>query len=581
MLKVFGSVLSLLFAAAAFAAAPQQQAPKPAPAATAWDENQVPDGGVPTYIRPETREQRMARLGTPEDPGINPDPTKKWGRFGHIYRISRYERRLARYDAQPGMVRPLALVNFAYELYQHNDKYVWVWMPEMPPAEELTKMAEATPEINEETYNYWRTVRQQYVKLDPAPANKTIRFEESSTGLPTTGSWRNSLTVADMNDDGFPDIIAPPERGGQSTTLPAIFLGDGKGHWRWWKEVKWPRGLDYGSVAAGDLNRDGHQDLAFGVHLRGVFVFLGDGKGNFTSVDQGLSHDFPTRRVVIADLDKDGYPDLVASSEGPTSLATAHGAKLKAFMNRDKAKSWEEVDVADATLRIGGDWLTVSDLNGDTIPDFIVASVFQGSNQIVHLSEGKNKWKFVPSAIDDVLPLNSMFMASTAGNFSAKNRSDAIVSYVRLWDDTIDPQRVALPPLTAFSAIDRLTYTEEGLKRVPIMRWASAKAVTGMASGDFDGDGRQDVIFTSYEPRQARILLGQGEGTFSEAAVAGLKLSVNANYDVKVADVNGDKRPDVILMYETGGQTAMADRDGSIRVFLNRGPVAKSAAARR
>jgi hypothetical protein len=575
MSKFFASVLSVLFAAAVFAA-PQQEAPKAAaPAATATQK--VPEGGMPNWIRTETPAQRMTRLGTPEDPGIDPDLTRKWGRFGHVYHISRYERRLAVYDSEPGTVRPLGMVNFAFEIYQQNEKYVWVWIPEPPPAEKLAELSEAPVTMNEATQNYWRSVRHQYVALTPPPGDKVVRFEEASEGLPVGGSWRNSLAVADMNEDGFADLIAPPERGGTSTTLPAIFLGDGKGHWRFWAEVKWPRGLDYGSVAAADLNKDGHQDLAFGVHLRGVYVFLGDGKGNFTTIDQGLARNFPTRRVIIEDLDRDGYPDLVASSEGPTSLATARGGKLKAFMNRDKAQKWEEIDIADETLKIGGDWLTTADLNGDTVPDFVVASVFQGSNQIVHLSEGKNKWKFFFSAADDVLPLSSLFTASTAGNFSSKKREDVIISYVRVWDSTVDPRRVPTPPLTMVSNIDRLTFTDKGLKRQPIMRWDGNKSVSGMGSADFDGDGKEDVIYTRYEPREARLLLGDGKGGFTDVAVEGLKVQENANYDVKVADVNGDSRPDVILMYETSGKTALADRDGAIRVFLNRGPVAKTA----
>lgn len=563
MSKFFASVLSVLIAVVALAATP--------------DINSVPEGGMPSYIRAETPQQRMTRLGTPEDPGINPDLTRKWGRFGHVYHISRYERRLAVYDSEPGTVRPLGMVNFAYEIYQQNDKYVWVWIPEAPPAERMAELAEPPVTMNEATQNYWKSVRSQYVALTPPPANKVVRFEEASEGLPVGGSWRNSLTVADMNEDGFADLIAPPERGGTSTTLPSIFLGDGKGHWRFWQEVKWPHGLDYGSVVAADFNKDGHQDLAFGVHLRGVYVFLGDGKGNFKSIDQGLAHNFPTRRVVVDDLDRDGYPDLVASSEGPTSLATSRGGKLKAFMNREKGTKWEEVEIADETLKIGGDWLTIADLNGDNVSDFVVASVFQGSNQIVHLSEGKNKWKFFFSANDDIIPLSSLYTASAAGYFSSKKKKDAIISYVRTWDPTVDARLVPTPPLTLLSNIDRITYTDKGLKRLPIMRWDGNKSVSGMATGDFDGDGNDDVIFTRYEPREARILFGDGKGGFTDAAVEGLKMQGNANYDVKAADVNGDGRPDVILMYETSGQTALADRDGAIRVFLNRGPVAKTA----
>src|SRR5688572_13830850 len=131
MSKLFATVLTLLIAAASIAA-PQQDAAKTASAPTVAPAS-VPDGGMPTYIREETPERRMARLGTPEDPGIDPDPKKKWGRFGHVYHISKYERRLAVYDVDLGFVRPLGMVNFGYEIYQQNDKYVWVWIPEPLP----------------------------------------------------------------------------------------------------------------------------------------------------------------------------------------------------------------------------------------------------------------------------------------------------------------------------------------------------------------------------------------------------------------------------------------------------------------
>jgi hypothetical protein len=580
MSKFLATVISVLCAAVLFAA--QQETPQPpsppSPEAAKSPEWQVPEGGMPTYIRTETPEQRKARLGTPVDPGINPDPNTKWGRFGTVYTIKRYERRNAAYDRDPGTVRPLVLVNFEYEIYQHNEKYVWVWMPEMPTAAQIAeKAAEPQSTMTEATENYWRSVRPQFNALTPPPANKTIRFEESSEGLPNGGSWRNSLTVADMNEDGFLDIIAPPQRGGQSTTFPSIFLGDGKGHWRYWADVSWPRSIDYGSVVAADFNRDGHQDLAFGVHLRGVFLFLGDGKGHFTSIDAGLPRNFPSRRVVVEDVDRDGYPDIVAASEGPTNLATSRGGKLKAFLNRDKGEKWEEIDIADPTLRIGGDWLTAADLNGDSRPDFVIASVFQGNNQIVHLSEGKNKWKHFFSANDDIIPLGSSYSANAAGYFSSKKRADAIISYSRTWDPAIDERKIPTPPLTAVASIDRLTWTDKGLKREPIARWTGTKSASGMAVGDFDGDGNQDIIFTRLEPRDIRILLGDGKGGFTEAGVEGLTMQMNSNYDVKVADVNADGRPDVILMYETGGQTALSDRDGAIRVFLGRGAVAKTA----
>jgi hypothetical protein len=233
------------------------------------------EGGAPQYIKAETAEQRRSRLGTAEDPGPNPDPEKVWWRFGKKYNIHRYDRQWARYDVQEGWVRPFAPVNFGKEIYQQNEKYVWVWHEIIDPAavEDNTYVPPPDEEIK-----YFESVRNEFSELTPSASPVRVRFEESSKGLPDSGSWRNSLAVADMNEDGFVDLVLPPQRGAENT--PTIALGDGAGNWRLW-DIQWPVGFNYGGVAVADFNKDKHMDLAFAVHLTGVTVMLGDGKGKF------------------------------------------------------------------------------------------------------------------------------------------------------------------------------------------------------------------------------------------------------------------------------------------------------------
>jgi hypothetical protein len=585
------TILGVLAATAA-GAQPQQQAAnagatqtvQTAPSQTTAAQD-VPDGGAPAYIRPETPEQRKQRLGTPEDPGTNPDPSAHYWRFGRSFHISKYERRLARYDREPGTVRPIAMINIAYEVYQQNEKWVWVWVGDPLPEEATAPAVEAPlmpvgPQYAPEHIAFFKRIRSQFFDLTPPPANKTVQFVESSEGLPVTGSWRNSLAVADMNDDGFPDLIAPPERGGRSTTFPSIFLGDGKGHWRFWSEVKWPGSYDYGSVAAADLNRDGHQDLVLGVHLRGVFVLLGDGKGHFTAVDQGLPRDFPTRRVLVTDIDKDRFPDIVAVSEGPTSSGSGQGAKVRAYMNKEKGKKWQLLDIADPLYKVGGDWATTADFNGDSYPDFLVSTVFDRSGTwTVYESAGLQKWK-VPENDGDLLPMLAYYGANASGKFTPAKKTDAIISYMRYWPGDLDGSIVPVPQRMVTVNIDRLVFGTGGLRREPIIRWGARENLSGLAVGDFDGDGNDDIIYTRHNPREAGLLLADGKGGFTQAAVAGLPVDSNVNYDLRVADVNGDRKPDVIVMYESAGTTALADRDGSIHVFLSQGarPTAAPAA---
>jgi hypothetical protein len=558
-------------------------AAKPAAAAATTT---VPEGGMPTYIRPETPEQRKARLGTAEDPGINPDREKHYWRFGREQHIERYERRWAVYEGgEEGTVRPFGFVNVYKEIYQQNDKYVWVWHEDVPPedADAAAAAFEAATfrKFSDDDLAFLQKIRSEFSELTPPASDVTVRFEESSAGLPTSGSWRNSLAVADMNGDGFVDIIAPPERAGNAN--PSIFLGDGNGHWKFWKEAKWPHGLDYGSVAAADFNKDGHMDLAFGVHLNGVYVFEGDGKGNFTEVTTGVTHDFATRRVLTADVDHDGYMDVVAISEGPTAVQRvddAPGGRIRAYLNRKKGTAFESVSVADPVSRFGGDWMSTGNFNGDEYPDFVGASIFFNGADIMWLSNGLKKWQPVRnSSTDLVVPYISYYGANTVGRFSKMKTDEIAVAYSRFWPGDLDPHLVPTPPAKIISGVDRISFPGGHAKRTPIVRWVGGRMLAAMGSGDFDGDGNADLIYTNYDPRAAVYLRGDGKGGFTRAKLAGVTLDPNTNYDVRVADVNGDGRPDLIVMYETTGKTAFAVRDGSIHVFLNRGPVTAPATA--
>jgi hypothetical protein len=559
----------------ATASVAQTAAPQPAPAVTTAD---VPPGGMPAYIKPETPQQRKDRLGTQEDPGINPDPNKHYWRFGHSQHIERFERKWAAYDQPEGFVRPMAMVNIGFELYQQNDQYVWTWIrdpePVAPGAAEQQQITPAS-RYNQATIDFLKRVQPQYAALAPTASDKVIHFREASTGLPNRGSWRNSLAVADVNEDGCPDIIAPPERKGNG--MPVIFLGDCKGGWKAWTTATFPHALDYGSVAAADFNKDGHMDLAFAVHLSGVYVFLGDGKGNFREVTSGLPHDFPTRRVIIADLDHDGYPDLIVPNEGPTLSRNPMSGSVLGFLNRDKGMSWQQVEIASAAEKVGGDWVSAGDFNGDRYPDVVVASMYLGSTGVVRMSDGPKKWK--PLVSDgDLLPSLSYYFASATGKFTHGKRDDAVISYVRYWPSDVDPRLVPQPDLLEVTNVDLLTFSGNGIaKRTPIARWPGHGGVSGMASGDFDGDGNLDFVVLRDEPRELDIFLGDGHGGFRTAKFDGMTIDPNRIYDVKVADVNRDGRPDVILMYETSTTSVFTEKDGSIRVFLNTGSTGAAA----
>lgn len=553
----------------------QSSAPETAQEApAAWDKNAVPDGGMPRYIHPESPEERMERLGVAEDPGINPDPNREWVRFGKRMRIHRFDRQWVKYTDTPGIVRPHPSVSFTDELYQENDKWAWVWIEDTPPlpSKEEREARQLYKKHPPELIDYLRASREEFEPLEPPRSSVTLRFEESSSGLPLEGNWRNTLDVADMNGDGKADLLVPSQRGGASGR-PSIFLGDGKGGWTYW-DVKWPLVTDYGSAVAADFNKDGRMDAGFGIHLSGIAILYGDGKGNFTEVIQDKA--FPTRRVVAVDVDRDGWTDLVALSEGPVgrgaSVRNKEYTNLRAWMNPGKSGGkWVGRNLSGEKEYISGDWLATADFNGDRYPDFVGSSLYAGATHVVYTSNEAGKYAPVDAAMGKVIPLRATFEGVTAGRFTGGKVDDAVIASVRRWPSRIDPEIVTSPPLEAMAAIDLLRFSGKTPERIPIVRTKLTGPFRGLGSGDFDGDGKLDLIYTPVDPREAVILLGDGKGGFTRATVEGLDLSSLRNYDVIVRDVNGDARPDVLVMYEAEQLRSISKGNGRIQVFLNRG----------
>lgn len=526
--------------------------------------------------KPPSRKEVLKKFGLTEDPGADPDPKKVFMRDGVPYtieKIPRVDTREPSEERGPGWVRHRHVQIRDLEVYQENEEYVWVWLwyhePYVPDIRytvddfgRQVQIEKQAPEV----VAAFKVLRKEFVEVTPAPSPRTVVFSQSSTGLPTAGSWRNAADTADMNGDGFVDLVLPPQRGPES--IPSIFLGDGKGAWRQWESVTFPFGTNYGSVSAGDLNGDGHLDIAQAVHLRGVVVYLGDGEGNFVAASKGLPSDFPTRRLRLADVDGDGDLDIVVVSEGPVQGggAGAGGVKVRVYLNDGTGADWTLVDVNEPDLTLGGDWLSLGDLNGDGLPDIVGSSVYFGGQALLHISSGPAKWDLVDRG---QFPVNSYYFAVATGRFSDVGRDEAIMAFQRSWRWEVDPDLVAPPKRGRLSGIERVTLNPDGtITRTPIVQWlGTVQELRAMASADFDGDGIADIAFVDTDRIELTVLLGDGKGGFTQATVEGVTLPDNRVYDLHVDDVNGDGRPDLVFLFEAGEMK----KNGSVRVYLGMG----------
>ena len=128
------------------------------------------------------------------------------------------------------------------------------------------------------------------------------------------GQGPESVAIGDFNEDGHQDLAVANEY----SDAVSIHLGNGDGTF----QAPLFYGAGYGpeSVAVGDFNEDGHQDLAVANNgwdhpysIGSVSIHLGNGDGTFQDAINYLAG-FSTHAVAIGDFNEDGHQDLVVAN---------------------------------------------------------------------------------------------------------------------------------------------------------------------------------------------------------------------------------------------------------------------------
>jgi len=204
----------------------------------------------------------------------------------------------------------------------------------------------------------------------------TIRSDDGWHVLPPVpvGAEVNGLVLADMDGDGDLDVVISYWEDSTSYGLQ-VFTNDGSGTLLPQAKVE---GWGFSELVSADFNGDGNQDVA-GVHFsslgKGVSVVYGDGAGSFSgslAVFNGDDYSIYNYRggLATADLDDNGYPDLVA--------ADAEDKEVYLALNNGGG-SWQPPAVISSASKYNRG-LVVADFNGDNWPEVVfVGYYFNGS----------------------------------------------------------------------------------------------------------------------------------------------------------------------------------------------------------
>jgi len=464
------------------------------------------------------------------------------------------------------------IIPFPVEFFKEDEEYYYVYNRKTLPEEiDPALQAEArrrtptrAPSSGTPTPEPPEIAPTEFADLTPQREPRRLRLEEvADSGLPREGLWRASFVVADMNGDRIPDIVAPPPRL-SGDAKPRVFLGDGKG-----KFTRWPLqfaeddkeatdfSIDYGGIAVGDINGDGKNDIAAASHSAGLVSLLGDGKGGFAVVRKGLPmRDFSSQAVALVDADSDGKLDIVGSRDMPEAVPGEPYDKNQVRLYLNRGKSWEfrpNTFVGAAYSNSLHAW----DYDSDGKKDVVTGSHYFGALTFVWKNEGDGSFSQV--AFPEI-EYHTYHFATVPATFGAEKALAFAGAYYKF---------INQPEVRKAAGINIYRFKGGAWSKHPVWRQKDGTTLLyALATGDLDGDGFDDVVFPDSERMRLRVFFQRSGGTFTELEEKNEPVLDSPGQCMRVADVNGDGRLDVILSKTvTSGRP---EDPGGWNVYLNR-----------
>ena len=192
-------------------------------------------------------------------------------------------------------------------------------------------------------------------------------------GSVDAGSARNETNMhpADVDGDGFIDLVAQWGRYDFAKGRSRIYLGDGKGNFR---DATKECGITEEAFAVkgvGDVNQDGAPDLMVLENVKPE-IYLNDGKGHFTKKEGALVGMERSARpqyaswglAVVTDIDSDGVADILWNGRNFLWVLRGTGGGRFAYMNT----TWSIEDKSAASV---DDGLCFGDIDGDGDLDIV------------------------------------------------------------------------------------------------------------------------------------------------------------------------------------------------------------------
>lgn len=340
----------------------------------------------------------------------------------------------------------------------------------------------------------------------------------SSQNLGSVSNEPHVQVLADVNADNKLDAVSVDSKSNELV----ILLNTGSGSFQ--APIRVAAGANPSSAAIGDVTGDGVKDVVVAnAGDNTVKVFQGNNTGNFTLKSTLSVGGYPVMvRLISVNYTVDNYLDVVAVNRDGHSISVLLGtgggnfaAPITTSVAESSAPAPSPVAIAFGDFNGDGKWDIATANSGQDYVSYLFGNG-NGTFGTVQAAwvEGK---QFGIFARDVNLDGRNDLLASVRANGASK-----LVVLKNKAQATLFP--------------DYETYFVSGL-------------ASQLRMADYNGDGYQDVLVGHENDGRTSLLRGTKSGTFSLPEV----YTTNFNVDsFDVADVTGDKYPDLVIMGDGG-----------------------------
>jgi hypothetical protein len=327
----------------------------------------------------------------------------------------------------------------------------------------------------------------------------------------TNGTFIRSVTTADVNNDGKPDLIC-------ARANPSfLYIWTNSGNGLFASNASYTVGAHPFQVIAADVNNDGKPDLITANTIDSLTVLTNNGQAAFAlAANLPLAANSQPVSIAAADLNGDGRVDLISAN---SLLAT-----FTVWTN-----SGDGNFVSNVSLSVGSpgytvpQWVTTADVNGDGKLDIIGASDNVGPFLFIWTNNGSGGFVSAPAPSIGSPGISCIVATDVNGDGKAD---------LACVGGSVDTQAKLL------------VLTNNGTGGFAISSsYPVGTSPYAVVAPDVNGDGSADLITCNQGDNTLSVLTNNGAGVFGSNTT----LAVGSGPEsLTAADFNSDGRIDLI-----------------------------------